>query len=75
MSVSGPEEVETPAGKFIALQVHCEQVLFGKLNGKTTRAVLPVDYWFAPNIGLVQRKVKYPQTTVSIRLKSYKIEP
>ncbi len=75
MSVSGPEEVETPAGKFIAFQVHCEQVLYGQLNGKVRRAVLPVDYWFAPNVGLVQRKVKLPQTTVSIRLKSFKIEP
>lgn len=75
MSVTGPEEVETPAGKFIALQVHCEQVLYGELNGKPKRAVLPVDYWFAPNVGLVQRKVILPQTTVSIRLKSYKLAP
>lgn len=75
MSVSGPEEVEVSAGKFAALQVHCEQILYGRLNGKPTRAALPVDYWFAPGVGLVQRKVRLPYTTVDIRLKSFKIEP
>jgi len=75
MSVSGPEEVEVSAGKFTALQVHCEQILYGRLNGKPTRAPLPVDYWFAPGVGLVQRKVRLPYTTVDIRLKSFKIEP
>jgi len=74
MSVSGPEQVDVPAGKFTTLQIHCEQVLIGQLNGKPKRANLPVDYWFAPNVGLVQRKVQLPQTTVSIRLKSFKIE-
>jgi len=73
MSVTGPEEIVVPAGKFMAYQVHCEQVLMGQLDGKPKRVSLPADYWFAPGVGLVQRKVRFPDTIVNIQLTSFKV--
>jgi len=74
-SVDGPVEVETPAGKFNAIHVHLEQAMYGAVNGKPQRVKLPMDAWYARGVGIVQRKVTYPLTTVVVNLRRFKIAP
>jgi hypothetical protein len=71
LTVSGPTTVKTPAGTFRAIKIHSELVVGAKGQ---MQANLPNDYWFAPNVGLVQQRLPAGAQTIEGTLQSYKLK-
>ena len=70
LSVSGPEQVKTPGGAFQAMKVH----LVVTISAQGQKIVLPNDYWFAPNVGLIKQVANVNGMQVDGELKSYKLK-
>ena len=70
LTVSGPTNVKTPAGTFPCMKVHSQLTL--SAQGQTF--VAPNDYWFAPNVGIVQQHIQLGALNINGVLKSYKLK-
>lgn len=70
LTVSGPETIKTPAGKFQAMRVHSNLTI--EMQGQKLN--IPNDYWFAPGIGIVQQKIQIGPQTVNSKLLKYKVK-
>ena len=71
LTAAAPSSVQTPAGAFQAVRVHCDLTL--TMEGRAVTQ--PTDTWFAPGVGIVQQRIQSGTDIIDGRLTAYNLRP